>query len=341
MTRLLGIIFLAALAAVQPLRALAWNSIGHMAVAKLAYDRLDERDKATLFKLLKAHPHYKDLLAVGRPADVDERQWVLLRAAVWSDLIRPRHNDTRGEGVTRYHRPEEHYIDVPFVDPKDAAGFIGKTLVPPDTSDVLCALKHECGILRLRTAVDEDKAVAICWIFHLVGDIHQPLHCTSYFSSEPGLEHGDQGGNKLAVKIDGRVWKLHAYWDDLLGEDVNYADDSPQHQRELYQTAIEAAERIDRLLLPAEDAEKLAKDRSFASWSQEGFELAKAVVYQAADGSGIVKHVVIEAGEPFPVVAPEAGARYAEKAHAVADTRIALAGRRLADRIHGILRSGE
>ena len=38
-------------------------------------------------------------------------------------------------------------------------------------------------------------------------------------------------------------------------------------------------------------------------------------------------------GEPFPDTAPEAGAKYAELAHAAANVRIVLAGRRLAQRI--------
>lgn len=334
MSRPLSFVFLSILAALAPVRALAWNSVGHLAIAKLAYDQLDEQDKAALFALLKAHPHYSTFLAAGRPADVDERQWVILRAAVWPDWIRPRRDDLRGLGVTRYNRPEEHYTDIPFVDPKDAAAFAGKTLVSPDQSDILCALKHESGILRSQSAAAEDKAVAICWVFHLIGDIHQPLHNTSYFSSEPGLEHGDQGGNKLVVKIEGRVWKLHAYWDDLLGVDSNYGDDSPAHQRELYQLAMKAADRLGKMRLSAEDARKLAKNRTFASWSQEGYVLAKKIAYQAPDGSGILKHVVIERGDPFPELAPEVGAAYAEKAHAVADAQVLLAGRRLAQRVH-------
>ncbi len=264
---------------------------------------------------------------------------MILRAAVWPDWIRPRRDDPRGLSVTRYNRPEEHYTDIPLVDSKDVAAFAGRTLISPDQTDILCALKHESGILRSKSAAAGDKAVAACWIFHLIGDIHQPLHNTSYFSSEPGLEHGDQGGNKLLVQVNGRVWKLHAYWDDLPGEDSNYGDDSPEHQRELYQLAIKAANRLSALQLPAEDAQKLVKNRTFASWSQEGFELAKKVAYQAADGSGILKHVVIERGDLFPKVAPEAGAKYAEKAHAVADVQIALAGRRLAERTHELLRT--
>ena len=102
---------------------------------------------------------------------------------------------------------------------------------------------------------------------------------------------------------------------------------------------MKAADRLGKMQLTFEDARKLAKNRTFASWSQEGFELAKKVAYQAPDGSGILKHVVIERGDPFPEDAPEAGAKYAEKAHAVAEVQVALAGRRLAERMHELLRT--
>jgi hypothetical protein len=52
-----------------------------------------------------------------------------------------------------------------------------------------------------------------------------------------------------------------------------------------------------------------------------------------------LKHVVVQQGEPFPEDAPEAGAKYAEKAHTVADVQVALAGRRLAERIHDLLKA--
>ena len=153
-----------------------------------------------LFALLKTHPHYELFLAAGRPKEVGEMEWALVRASVWSDWVRPRHNDARSPTVVWFHCGEEHYTTIPFIDPKDEAAFANKTLVPPDQTDVLCGLKHWCNILRIRTASPEDKAVAICWIFHLVGDIHQPLHNTSYFSSEPGFTRGDQGGTSLASR---------------------------------------------------------------------------------------------------------------------------------------------
>jgi hypothetical protein len=64
---------------------------------------------------------------------------------------------------------------------------------------------------------------------------------------------------------------------------------------------------------------------------------AKTVAYQKADGGGTLDHVVLTPGEPFPDSAPEVGAKYAEIAHATAGARIVLAGRRLAERMKGLL----
>jgi hypothetical protein len=309
-----------------------------LASAKLAYDRLGDAQRAKLFALLQRHPHFCQYLAFGRPAGVSETEWVILRASVWPDWVRPRHNDLRGPAVTKYHRGEEHYVNVPVIDPKDTAFFAGQTLIPADKTNIICALKERCNDLRTSTAAPEDKAIAICWIFHLVGDIHQPLHNAAYFSSEEGFRQGDEGGNKFGVKVTGRKWKLHAYWDDVLGEDADYTNDSEQHQQEIVREAMKLADRLRGLKLTAADEKKLADDRTFESWSREGFEAAKTVAYQKADGSGILDHVEVKKfGEPIPDDAPEAGVKYAVCARKTAEVRIVLAGRRLAERITQLL----
>lgn len=47
-------------------------------------------------------------------------------------------------------------------------------------------------------------AVFIKVLFHLVGDLHQPMH-TGYGS--------DRGGNNISVSFDGKATNLHAVWD--------------------------------------------------------------------------------------------------------------------------------
>ena len=60
---------------------------------------------------------------------------------------------------------------------------------------------------------DSQRAIYICWLNHLIADLHQPLHSTSLFS-RISLPRGDRGGNFIPVQDDST---LHVYWDRLLG----------------------------------------------------------------------------------------------------------------------------
>jgi hypothetical protein len=320
-----------------PSSASAWNAIGHMAVAKLAYDQLDTGDQVRLIKLLKAHPHYEKFLAASRPADVNEAEWVVMRSSWWSDWIRPRRKDNRPD-VTRYHRGEDHYVNIPLIEPTDEQFFAGKTLINPDLPNILTALKSRCNDIHTKTAADEDKAVAVCWVFHLIGDIHQPMHNVAYFSSDKAFQTGDLGGNKFAVRVGDEKWKLHAYWDDLLGVDHDYADDSDTHQTELYKAAIKVAERLRGLTLTDADKKLLADNNTFDSWSKESYELAKSVAYQKGDGSGLLKAVEVPFNGRVPDDAAELDEAYVKRAHETADKRVVFAGKRLADRMKMLLK---
>jgi hypothetical protein len=331
-------LFLAALLAlVLPGQAGAWNSLGHMIVAKLAYDELSDGQRAALFKLLQTHPHYTQHLAAHRPEDVGEVEWAVLRAAVWSDWIRPREGDRRGSEVTKFHRSEDHYINIPIVEPKDEKVFAGRQLIDPDKTDILCALKQRSNELMTRTAADSDKAVALCWLFHLVGDIHQPLHNASYFADRAGFTTGDLGGNKFGVRVHGRKVKLHAYWDDLLGDDLNYLDDTADRQQRLHRESLKLAEELRGRTLSQEDRTRLEKNLTFASWSQEGAELARKFCYQKTDGSGTLDGAEVRFRENVPESAPEVGPKYNEQARAHAEVRVILAGKRLAERLKVLL----
>src|SRR5439155_1114020 len=99
--------------------AWAWNETGHMTVALIAWRRLSDEQRKRIGEILKSHPHYQQLLLVGKPADVDEREWAFLRASFWPDLIRP--GADKPEEFTKYHRGTWHYCDFPFIAPKDKA----------------------------------------------------------------------------------------------------------------------------------------------------------------------------------------------------------------------------
>jgi hypothetical protein len=331
MPRLMVLFLAAAHLLLSASQVLAWNSIGHMTVAKLAYDQLGSREQLALIKLLKSHPHYQAFLSASRPADLDnEVEWVVMRCSYWPDWVRPRRNDQRGLDVTRYHGGEGHYITVPFIDPKDEKAFAGKVLVDANLPNIVTAIKERADELRSNTLADSERAVAAAWLFHLVGDIHQPLHNCSYFSSDAAFVKGDLGGNKFGIKADGRKCRLHTLWDDLLGVDRDYADDSAEHQGHLFRQALKVAQELRGVQLSAEDREKLESNLSPESWSRESHQLARTIVYRKADGSGLLNAVAVPFMGEIPDTVEEVGPRYLQLARATAEKQVVLAGIRLA-----------
>ena len=329
---------LAAAVLVAPRPALAWNSVGHMAVARLAYEQLDDGTKLRLAEILEKHPHYGEFLGKHRPGGVPAPEWAFLRAATWPDWVRPRGKpgqpDPRGERVTKYHRRDDHFINRPFVRPENAARFAERDLRPdPDMNTVISAYTQRVGELTLANTTDEDKAVALCWLLHLIGDIHQPLHAASQYSSLFPGKGGDLGGNLFGLKVEGRATNLHRFWDDLLGDDPNYLDDGGDRQVRIYNLAREAAEELRGAAFGRDTLKAdLETNTTFPSWVDESFELAKSVAYQG----GALKAVRVKDGQ-VPPEAEEAGKDYVDQARAVARKRAALAGHRTADKLKQLL----
>jgi hypothetical protein len=86
----------------------------------------------------------------------------------------------------------------------------------PDTASASGdLLKQLPGQLALLTNADAYTAAdALCFVLHLVGDLHQPLHCAAladgqYFSTPPEY---DKGGNSIHFGSQ----NLHAVWDDAI-----------------------------------------------------------------------------------------------------------------------------
>jgi len=62
-----------------------------------------------------------------------------------------------------------------------------------------------------------DRAIALCWIGHLVADAHQPCHAGSLYMEKVFVKKdGDRGANSIPTK---QRQNMHALWDQLLGED--------------------------------------------------------------------------------------------------------------------------
>ena len=61
-----------------------------------------------------------------------------------------------------------------------------------------------------------ERARQLRFMIHFTGDIHQPLHAATYFSSQ--FPDGDRGGNSWPIAGAPPATELHALWDEGLGQ---------------------------------------------------------------------------------------------------------------------------
>jgi hypothetical protein len=185
------------LALAAPLRA--WDSGGHEIVASIAYAHLNPKAKQAVDQLA-AQMHS------SRGA------YDAITIACWMDDIR----DDPAVPDDRKFR-SWHYIDIPI----DLSAPMPPLEPGSDTAlhgNAVQALKRALAVLKGGTdPYIADKPTALAMIEHLVGDIHQPLHCATNFIVVHGNKIDDRGGN-LELVHNGPPgddkFTLHRFWDE-------------------------------------------------------------------------------------------------------------------------------
>ncbi len=311
MKRLLPALAGLALLALAAPCAQAWNGTGHMTAASVAYDNLSPKTKAAVDALLAKHRDYALWMAEKPAGYADKARWAFMKASTWPDDVRKTPDD----------RPIWHYIDLPVVAPGYTPPPATLIVVTPNAETQIGA---ETALLSTKTAPDQDRAVALCWVEHLIGDVHQPLHDASLFS--PLFPKGDKGGNDESLapgatdadplEAAAHPRKLHALWDDLLGASRDPA--------QIQQNAARLAAAYPRRAFP-----QLVRHKAVHEWVQEGTNLAQKYVYlnEALPMTPM--------GDQKAEVTLPPG--YLTAAHGVADRQIALAGLRLADTLNAAM----
>lgn len=319
-----------ALLVVAPRDARAWNSRGHLTVAEIAFAGLEPATKSKLLSDLKAMQELTygqgatasnlfALLMSGRPSDCDEDLYLFTRAATFPDMA-------RATGFKdRWHHARWHYVNLPigpqagsFEAPKEDPKHR-----PADLEDmnILQALDYNLSVVAAGTK-PADRGLALCWVLHLVGDIHQPLHASTYVSEE--FPKGDLGGNLFLVRRSATATKnekLHLIWDELLGQSESA-------------TIVHHLAAGLQALRPR-DTYSVAElaSREFTAWAKESRALAIRHGYLDSALSGCRLLTPEETGAGCAEVAADAPVLpegYFETALCIAERRITLAGYRLA-----------
>ncbi len=172
--------------------ALAWGDLGHAVVAMIAYHHL------TL-------PARRMRSIACSPATV-------------SSLHSPPTSRAAPPGRDKYrlsHRETAawHFVDLEIDKPDLAAACSGFPASPPHAASqgpaqdcVVDKIEEFARELKNPATPAPERLLALKFILHFVGDMHQPLHAA---------DHSDRGGNCIALSPspDGDVTNLHAYWD--------------------------------------------------------------------------------------------------------------------------------
>jgi len=301
-TQLSRLFLAAAVALLLPPAAHAWSRAGHMVTAAIAWDDLAARDHAVLDKIgvvLAAHPDRGAFdVAVGDALGEERARLLLLECARWPD-------DARG---TIYDHPTWHYAFAPVVREGDAP-----RTAPPESldGDALEAFALNARVMGNPKASDAERAIALCWVMHVGGDIHQPLHAAQLFSVEQ--PSGDQGGGHQFVRAPptNELVTLHWFWDDAV-QHVGEPDAVEARARELVARLPRA--RLGELAEPA-------RARDFPRWARdESYPLAVSLAYRSDAKLGSSAETAVALTADYVAAAAQA-----------AERRVVIAGYRLAD----------
>lgn len=298
-----------------PAPAFGWNDFGHMAVAGIAYKQLKPQVRQRADQLVKLNPSYSVWLAAlsQKMDEQDKNMMLFMLAATWPDAIKG-DSSYKSDGLDSGYRPDGitssinagysdkllhkywHFVDLPLSPDKT------KLLpVPSPNAETEIAV---CRSTLASTGPDELKSYDLNWLLHLVGDLHQPLHCVNRITKE--LPDGDSGGNAVKIYDTDPPTLLHSFWDEILSSERNPASVVA------FITTLPAA------------SPRQAGNLKVDKWVKESFALCKSKVYVAPVGIS----TRVERLTPA----------YKRSALRVAKQRVALAGARLANILNSELK---
>jgi hypothetical protein len=314
--------------------AAAFNSAGHMIISIVAFDHMDAATQTKVLELLHLHPRFNEqILGVIpyelRDAPESERAlWVFAYCSTWPDVVRSASERVSRDDVNRYNRPYWHYVNEPvFLSEADERALrptlkFNRDRVPPADLDfrqmnIIQAIKNSSRIVADKSAAADLRAVHLCWLLHLGGDSHQPMHSCALVTSRRYPE-GDHGGNYLHYQHD---YPLHAFWDNVLSTEESYGV--------IRRSAAD-------LQLNAElgaAAEKAARTLDPGDWIDEGCILAKKYAYSPE----VVAKIAAREGHPH-LGDLNPSPQYEIDAENVTEQQAVTAGHRLAKLLEQLLK---
>lgn len=166
-------------------QAFCWGTTGHRTIAEIAERHLTGKTKKQLKKIIGTQK--------------------LAYFANWPDFIKSDTLDTYKETDVW------HYVNV-----KQGLNFneFESSIKNLSTPSLYSQILKQKEIIKDEKTTLEQKEVALKFLIHLVGDLHQPLHVG---------RAEDQGGNQIKLSFFREATNLHTLWDSKLVDFQKYS----------------------------------------------------------------------------------------------------------------------
>lgn len=261
------LLFISSLA---PARAAAWGCKGHQVIALIAEKHLTPHAREMVAKILADAPIDPNLSRYCKEGGID----AMADASTWPDDIRSQ-------------RPETspwHYIDIPLGAALDTANHNLEKFCQKEGC-VISAIRESLKTLRSPEASASEKADALRFLIHFVGDLHQPLHAVS---------NNDLGGNCIPVAFFDELPQLRNQQLEIYSPNLHAVWDTNILERDTSgKTVDQLASELDELFQgKVARWQKAAPD--IDAWTRESYQFAVKSAYGKLS-------VPIAAASPQPV----------------------------------------
>jgi hypothetical protein len=283
----IGCCFAISAIASAPRPVLAWGDLGHEVIARIADHYLEPAVRSRFATILAGD---RSRLTTGKDIEAE---------ATWADRYRDSDRNT-----TRVHYNQTrnwHFVDLEIDGPDLRTACFGEPPPPkkaasagPAADCIVDKLDELIAELGTRGTSKKERLLALQFLLHFIGDVHQPLHASD--------DH-DEGGNLKIVAGPGLPsGNLHADWDVAFVEKLG----------------SDEAQIAQRLLQKISPSQRLAWSSGKPSeWAMESFDIARQHAYGSLPAASSAGHY-------------ELSAAYINDAAVVAGEQLSKAGVRLA-----------